>query len=148
MPTKRHGKVKLLLRGNKAKVITRTPFTIQLLYKTPEYTQPVTLGVDAGSKTVGLSATTKKEELYAAELQLRTDVTNNLSTRREFRQARRNRKTRYRQPRFLNRVHRKKKGWLAPSIENKIHTHLKAVADACSMLPISKINVETAAFDI
>jgi len=148
MPTKRHGKVKHLLRENKAKVITRTPFTIQLLYETPEHTQSVALGVDAGSKTIGLSAATEKEELYAAEVQLRTDITKNISTRREFRLARRSRKTRYRQPRFLNRVHRKKKGWLAPSVESKIHTHLKTVADVRAILPISKIIVETAAFDI
>ena len=148
MPTKRHGKVKHLLRENKAKVIKRTPFTIQLLYETPEHTQPVALGIDAGSKTIGMSAATGKEELYAAEIQLRTDITENLSTRREFRRARRNRKTRYRQPRFLNRVHRKKKGWLAPSIESKIHTHLKAAADVCAILPISRITVETASFDL
>ena len=148
MPTKRHGKVKHLLRENKARVITRTPFTIQLLYETPEHTQLITLGVDAGSKTIGLSATAEKEELYAAVAQLRTDITKNLATRREFRRARRNRKKRYRKPRFLNRVHRKKKGWLAPSIESKIHTHLKSVADVCVILPISKIIVETASFDI
>jgi len=148
MPTKRHGRVKHLLRGGKAKVIKRTPFTIQLLYETTGYTQPITLGVDAGSKVIGLSATTDKEELYAAEVQLRTDVVKNLSTRREYRRARRNRKTRYRKARFQNRVGRKKKGWLAPSIEVKIHTHLKVVQDIHKILPITKIIIETAAFDI
>jgi len=148
MPTKRHGRVKHLLRDGKAKVVKRTPFTIQLLYETTGYTQPITLGVDAGSKVIGLSATTDKEELYAAEVQLRTDVVKNLSTRREYRRARRNRKTRYRKARFQNRVGSKKRGWLAPSIEAKIHTHLKVVQDIHKILPIAKIIVETAAFDI
>ena len=58
MPTNRHGKVKHLLKNKKAKVIKRTPFTIQLLYNTTEYRQPIILGVDSGSKTIGLSATT------------------------------------------------------------------------------------------
>jgi len=141
-------RARLLLKQGKAKVITRTPFVIQLTTATGEAKQSIALGVDAGSKKIGLSATTEKEELYAAEVLLRTDITKNLSSRREYRRARRNRKTRYRQPRFLNRVRRKKKGWLAPSIESKIHTHLKAVADIHGLLPVTKTVVETAAFDI
>jgi N6-L-threonylcarbamoyladenine synthase len=141
-------KARMLLRDGKAKVVGRTPFTIQLTYATGETTQPVTLGVDAGSKTIGLSATTEKEELYASELALRTDVVDLLSTRREYRRARRNRKTRYRKPRFNNRVKSKHKGWLAPSIEQKINTHIQAVKQIHAILPISKIVVEVAAFDI
>ena len=64
MPTTRHGKVRHLLKEKKAKVIKRCPFTIQLLYKSTPYTQPITLGVDAGSKHVGLSATTETKVLY------------------------------------------------------------------------------------
>lgn len=59
---------------------------------------------------------------------------------------RRYRKTRYRPTRFNNR--KIPNGWLAPSIRQKIGTHLKAVADVHKILPISKIIVETAAFDI
>ena len=67
MPTKHHGKVRHLLENGKAVCVRRTPFTIRLLYDTPGRTQPVSLGVDAGSKMVGLSACTEKEELFAAE---------------------------------------------------------------------------------
>jgi len=148
MPTNRHGKVKHLLKSGKAKVIKRCPFTIQLTYVTENYTQPVTLGVDAGSKVVGLSATTENKELYASEVALRTDIVDLLSTRRQCRRARRSRSKRYRAPRFNNRVHRKKKGWLAPSIENKIHTHLRAVEAVYKILPISGIVAEVASFDI
>ncbi|MDR1538363.1 MAG: HNH endonuclease, partial [Clostridiales bacterium] len=98
--------------------------------------------------TIGISATTEKEELYAAEAELRTDIVDLLSTRRAFRRARRNRKTRYRKPRFNNRVRSKHKGWLAPSIENKIQTHIKIVSYIHKILPITKIVVEVAAFDI
>ena len=104
MPTERHGKVRRLLKENKAVVVSRCPFVIQLLYETESKIQPVSLGVDAGSKYIGISATTKSKELYASEVVLRTDITELLSTRREMRRARRNRKTRYRQPRFDNRV--------------------------------------------
>ena len=95
-----------------------------------------------------MSATTKTDELYAAEIELRNDIVELLSTRRENRRTRRNRKTRYRQPRFNNRVHSKNKGWLAPSIEHKINTHLKVVDDMFKLLPITNIKVEVASFDI
>lgn len=141
-------KARHLLDGEKAKVVKRTPFTIELLYGSTEYTQPVILGVDAGSKTIGVSASTTKEELFAAEVMPRNDVVENLSTRREFRCARRNRTTRYRKPRFDNRVHSKKKGWLAPSVEVKIQEHITSIKRVCAILPISKVVVETAEFDL
>lgn len=148
MPTERNGKVRRLLKDNKAKVVKRCPFTIQLLYDTTEFTQPITLGIDAGSKTIGISASTEEKELYSAEVVLRNDIVDLLSSRRALRATRRNRKTRYRKPRFNNRVHSKHKGWLAPSIEQKISTHLTVVEKVYKILPISKIIVETAAFDM
>ena len=103
-------KAKLLLKSGKANIIRLESFTIQLKFGSSGYKQPITLGVDAGAKHIGLSASTVKRELYSSKVVLRTDITNLLSTRRELRRARRNRKTRYRKPRFSNRG---KKGWLA-----------------------------------
>ena len=148
MPTENHAKVRVLLKQGKAKVVRRTPFTIQLLYKSTSYIQPITLGVDAGSKHIGLSATTKSKELYVSDVELRNDIVNLLSTRRQNRRARRNRKTRYRKSRFLNRVASKKQGWLAPSIRQKIYTHLNVIDKVHQILPITNIVVETASFDI
>ena len=147
MPTNRHGKVKHLLRSGKAKVVKRTPFTIQLLYDTSEHVQPITLGVDAGSKVVGLSATTEENELFASEVVLRNDIVDLLSTRRQNRRTRRNR-LRYRETKFLNRVKSKNKGWLAPSVQHKVDSHLKVIANVYKILPISSLIIETASFDI
>lgn len=122
MPTENHAKVRVLLRQGKAKVINSCPFTIQLLYSSTNYTQPAILGVDAGSKHIGLSATTEDKELYAADVELRNDIVKLLAERRTNRHSRRSRKTRYRKPRFNNR--RRDKGWLAPSIRHKVNTHL------------------------
>lgn len=141
-------KARVLLKEGKARVIEREPFTIQLLYGSSGYKQKVNLGVDAGSKHIGLSATTKKKELFSAEVKLRTDIVDLLSTRLQYRRSRRNRTTRYRKARFLNRVHSKHKGWLAPSIENKIYCHIKIIEKIHKILPIYKIIVETASFDI
>ena len=148
MPTSNYRKVRLLLKENKAIVVKRTPFTIRLTVRTKTYKQPIILGVDAGSKTIGLSASTQKEEFFAANVKPRNDVVELLSTRKEFRRARRNRTTRYRAPRFNNRVHSKHKGWLAPSVEVKIQEHMTAIKKVCRILPISKVIIETAEFDL
>ena len=142
-------KARTLLRDGKARVVRREPFTIQLLYGSSGYKQDISLGVDAGSKHVGISASTAKKEVYAGQTELRgSDIVKLLSSRRALRRSRRNRKTRYRKPRFLNRVGRKHKGWLAPSIESKISAHLRIVADVHKILPVTKTTVETASFDI
>ncbi|WP_291566684.1 MULTISPECIES: RNA-guided endonuclease IscB, partial [unclassified Clostridium] len=146
MPCK-PSKARKLLKQGKAKVIKREPFTIQLLYGSSGYKQEINLGVDCGSKMIGLSATTKTQELFSAELELRNDIVDLLSTRKQNRRTRRNR-LRYRKARFQNRVRSKNKGWLAPSIENKINTHFNIINKLYKMLPISKIIVETAQFDI
>ena len=146
MPCK-EAKARKLLKENKATIYKKEPFTIQLLFICENQTQDITLGVDAGSKHIGLSATTKEKELYAADVELRNDIVDLLSTRRQNRRTRRNR-LRYRKPRFNNRVHSKKNGWLAPSVKQKIQTHFKVVEDIHKLLPITKIVVETASFDI
>ena len=146
MPTENHAKVRVLLKNKKAKVVKKCPFTIQLAYNSTNYTQEISLGIDAGSKHIGLSATTKDKVLFESDTELRNDIVDLLSTRRQNRRARRNRKTRYRKPRFNNR----KRGdeWLAPSAQNKVDTHLAVVKKVHEILPITKVIVETASFDI
>ena len=82
-------KARRLLKDEKAKIVKRDIFTIQLLYGSSGYKQEITLGVDSGSKTIGLSATTKEKELFAGEYQLRNDISDLLSDRRMYRRARR-----------------------------------------------------------
>ena len=147
MPTTRYGRVRRLLRKEQAVVVDYRPFTIQLNYDTPNGVQEVSLGVDAGTKHVGFSATTKKKVLFEAELLLRSDIAEKLSTRREFRRTRRNRKTRYRKSRFMNRTGCKKPGWVAPSVRQKVDSHIYWISKICKFLPISNITVETAQFD-
>ena len=146
MPTENHAKVRILLKSKKAKVIKTCPFTIQLAYDSTHYTQEITLGVDSGSKHIGLSATTKSKVLFESDVELRNDIVNLLSTRRQNRRARRNRKTRHRKIRFDNR--RRKEGWLAPSIQNKVDSHLTVIRKVHEILPVTKTIVEVASFDI
>lgn len=139
-------KARILLKQGKARVVQRTPFVIQLLYGSSGYKQPVILGVRLGYSRIGLSAVIEKKEVYASKVELRSDIVKLIAERRQYRRFRRYRKTRYRKPRFLNR--RKPDGWLPPSIQHKLDSHIKAVELVKKILPITEINVQVASFDI
>lgn len=145
MPSERGGRIGYLLRHGKAHVVSRVPFVVQLDYDSTTYTQDVNLGIDAGSKHIGVSASSEKKELFAAQVELRSDIVKLLSTRRELRRTRRNRKTRYRKVRFDNR--KKKDGWIAPSVEQKVDSHLKVIRLAHKLIPITKTTIEVGQFD-
>ena len=105
----------------------------------------MTLGIDAGSKHIGASATTERQEVFSACVEQRSDVKKNIQARRELRRSRRTRKLRHRQARFLNR--KRKAGWIPPSARQKVQTHLSLVNLACSLLPVTKVVVEVGQFD-
>ncbi|MHA2231047.1 MAG: RNA-guided endonuclease IscB, partial [Candidatus Hodarchaeales archaeon] len=144
MPTTPQKARKILNKGQ-AKVIHRSPFTIQLQYATGEATQPITLGIDAGYGKIGFAALTAKQELIAGEVHLRKDIPAKLTARRQYRRTRRSNKTRYRPRRFNNRG--RPKGWLAPSMQHKLESHERLIAKLQQWLPISTIVVEVATFD-
>lgn len=146
MPCK-EAKARKLLKQNKAKIVKYEPFTIQLLIDCENQIQDINLGIDAGSKHIGVSATAEQQVLYEADIELRNDIVDKLSSRREARRTRRSR-LRYRPARFNNRIKSKHKGWLAPSIEQKINTHIQVIKHLYEILPITKLIVETAQFDI
>lgn len=146
MPCK-EAKARKLLKQNKARIAKHEPFTIQLLFDCENQIQDINLGIDAGSKHIGISATTEKQVLYEADVELRNDIVDKLSSRHEVRRTRRNR-LRYRPARFDNRVKSKHKGWLAPSIEQKINTHIQVIKHLYEILPITNLIVETAQFDV
>ena len=139
-------KARLLLKEGKAKVVKMVPFTLQLLYGSSGYKQEVSLGIDAGTQHIGVSATTEKGVLFEAEVQPRTAIQALLATRSQFRRARRSRKTRYRRCRFRNR--KKRSGWLAPSVQHKMEAHLKTIRWVHSLLPVHHTTIEVAQFDI
>jgi hypothetical protein len=139
-------KARVLLKAGKAKVVKMVPFTLQLLYGSSGYKQEVSVGIDAGRKHIGVSATTEQAVLFEAEVQPRTDIAELLATRRQFRRARRSRKTRYRASRFLHR--KKPDGWLAASRQHTIDGHLKTIRLVHKILPVSRTTIEVAQFDI
>ncbi len=139
-------KARVLLKAGKAQVVKMVPFTLQLLYGSSGYKQEVSLGIDAGTQHIGVSATTEHAVLFEAEVKPRTDIQELVATRSQFRRARRSRKTRYRQARFLNR--KRPEGWLAPSVAHKVAAHLKTIRMVQTILPVRKITIEVAQFDL
>lgn len=148
MPTTRHGKVKHLLKDGKAKVVKRCPFTIKLLYETPNCTQDLTLGVDTGSGAIGTAVSTDDGEIvYMSEVVVRNDITDKMTQRAKYRRNRRSRKTRYRKARWLNRKNSIKKDRFSPTMVSKLHSHVKEIEYIKSILPITTMFFETGTFD-
>ena len=148
MPTKRLGKVYRLLKTKKAYIVSYEPFTIQLDYEPDTHIiQPMTLGVDSGAIHSGYSVANERREYYSSEVIARDNISYRLSDRHMYRRNRRSRKTRYRKPRFNNRKN-KKKGWLPPSLEQKVAVQLNEIDHLHRHFPIETIIVEVAGFDI
>ena len=148
MPTSRFGKVRRMLRDKKAKVVKSCPFTIRLLYEPKtRIVQGIVLGVDAGSKHVGVACIGNDKVLYQAQVELRDDIKKKIDSRRMYRRSRRNRKTRYRKPRFLNRRNSIRKDRYCPTIVSKFHGHEREIEFCEKILPIKYLVLETGKFD-
>ena len=148
MPTTRLGKVYRLLKTQKAHIVSYEPFTIQLDYEPDTHIiQPMTLGVDSGAIHSGYSVANEQREFYSSEVIARDNISYRISDRRMYRQNRRYRKTRYRKPRFNNRKN-KKKGWLPPSLEQKVAVQLNEIDHLHRHFPIETIIGEVAEFNI
>jgi len=139
-------KARILIETEKAIVVQRLPFMIQLKYQSGESKQEIVLGVDGG-RTIGFSLRTEKQELIRLEVETRNNVSQLIQERRMYRIGRRN-KLWYRKPRFLNRTKSKKKGWLPPSIKHKMDAHSNFIIKLKQMYPITKIIFEVSNFDI
>ena len=143
-----HVIARLLLKQHKAKVKRKAPFTIQLNYETTNYTQPLTLGMDTGSGEIGVSVSDDKGNiLYLSEVTVRNDITKKMTERAKYRRSRRNRKTRYRKARWLNRKNSIKNDRFSPTMISKLNSHIKEIEFVKSILPISTIVLETGTFD-
>ncbi|MDD3049468.1 MAG: RNA-guided endonuclease IscB [Bacilli bacterium] len=139
---------RLLLKQGKAKVVRRTPFTIKLLYGSSGYKQPLTHGVDTGSDKIGSAVVNDKEEVvYMSEITIRNDIVDKMKQRNKYRRNRRNRKTRYRKVRWANRKNSIKKDRFSPTMISKFNSHFKEINFVKSILPITKLIIETANFD-
>lgn len=136
-----------LLRDRKAAVYRRFPFTIILKRAVVNpVVEPITVKVDPGSKTTGIALVQGDRVVFAAELEHRGQaIMDALGSRGAIRRGRRQRKTRYRQPRFLNRT--RPKGWLAPSLKSRVDNLQTWLVRFLNLCNVQSISMELVRFD-
>jgi hypothetical protein len=78
---------------------------------------------------------------------VRNDIAQTMKERATSRRNRRQRKTRYRPARWLNRRNAIKTGRFSPTMTSKIEAHLREIRFVQSLLPISSMVLETGTFD-
>ncbi len=139
-------KARKLLKENKAKIISYEPFIIQLLYATGETKQPVSIGIDLGTKHIGLAIQSENKVIAKGEIELRDDVKSLIETRKIYRRSRRSRKTRYRKPRFDNR--KRPDNWLPPSIQSRLDNTFMWIDKYMELLPDPTLTIEVGKFDV
>lgn len=139
-----------LLKAGRAAVFRRYPFTIVLPNRTAEGSavHPHRIKIDPGSKTTGIAVVQEPTARVTTAVEIihrGGAIRDALLTRRALRRGRRNRKTRYRQPKFLNRT--RKEGWLPPSLESRIANIMTLVFRIRKFCPITAISQELVRFD-
>ena len=141
------GMARSLLKAGKASVFRRYPFTIILKKSTFEEPMGLQLKIDPGSKQTGFALLTQSEEVILAMVLIHRgqQIKNVMLRRRTIRQGRRNRKTRYRKPRFFNR--KRKNGWLPPSLMHRVLTVETWVNKLCQYAPVTSLAMELVKFD-
>ncbi|MGF1490506.1 MAG: RNA-guided endonuclease IscB [Prochloraceae cyanobacterium] len=140
------GTARRLLSSGKAAVYRQYPFTIILKKEVQENVDTCQLKLDPGSITTGIALLKGSKLIWAAELTHRgQQIKDSLESRRSLRRGRRGRKTRYRQPRFLNIT--RVKGWVAPSLEHRVLTTMTWVKRFIKLCPINSIAMELVRFD-
>ncbi|MEG4629925.1 RNA-guided endonuclease IscB [Microcoleus sp. AR_TQ3_B6] len=140
-----------LLKKGRAKVFKRYPFTIVLQDRVREnsVTHCHRIKIDPGSKATGIAVVQEQTGRVTNALEIShrgQQIKDSLESRSSLRRGRRNRKTRYRKPRFLNRT--RKAGWLPPSLESRItniETWVRRIRNVC---PVTGLTQELVRFDL
>ena len=178
MPTTRFGHVRILLKQNKARVVSNKPFTIQLLYDGEFETQDVILGIDCGRTNIGAAAIDGEGEcLFLADVITRNkEIPNLMKKRAAFRRKHRDmgrrdvrqrraksngtvvqegqierclpqceeaiicNDIRNKKARFCNRT--RPAGWLTPTANQLLQSHISVINYAKKILPVSKVVIE------
>ena len=144
-----HAKARILLKNRLAVVHKIYPFTIRLKDNScVNNDRAYTVKIDPGSRTTGIAITDDKNAVVMlAEIEHRGHVIKkSLDSRRAVRNSRRQRKTRYREARFLNRT--KPQGWLAPSIRSRADNVINFIRKYKKLLNVTKVEIERVSFDV
>ena len=143
-----HAKARILLKNRLAVVHKIYPFTIRLKDNScVGRNKAYTVKIDPGSRTTGVAIVDDKNSVVMlAEIEHRGHIVKKkLSSRKAVRRNRRNRKTRYRESRFLNRT--RPEGWLAPSVKSRADNVINFIKKYKKLINIDKVMIENVSFD-
>ena len=143
-----HAKARILLKNRLAVVHKVYPFTIRLRDNScVSNDKTYTVKIDPGSKHTGIAIIDDKDTVVMlAEIEHRGHIIKrDMNSRRVVRNSRRQRKTRYRESRFLNRT--KPKGWIAPSVKSIADNVINFIKKYKKLLNITKVMIENVSFD-
>lgn len=144
-----NAEARILIKKKLAVIHKVYPFTIRLRDNScVGNDRSYTVKIDPGSKHTGVAITDDKDSVVMlAEIEHRGHIIKkNLDSRRAVRNSRRQRKTRYRPARFLNRT--KPKGWLAPSVKSRADNVINFIKKYKKLLNINKVMIENVSFDV
>lgn len=139
---------RMLLFKKQAVIHKRFPFTIRLKNDNAVLKDKVyTVKIDPGSRHTGVAIVDDKDSVVMlAEIEHRGHIVKKkMDSRRMIRRKRRNRKTRYRESRFLNRT--RPQGWLASSVKSRADNVINFIKKYKKFLNITKIMIENVSFD-
>ena len=149
MPTSTY-RARRLLKGGRAVIYKYRPyFTIMLVDRAEGEVQDIEYKSDTGSKHVGISACTEKQELLSEQRDLPDREPEHHKEQQRNRRGRRNRK-RYRKPKFDNRKKKPQEGhekWLAPTNLHKLEIQVDLFKDFCQVVPVTSAYFEMGKFD-
>jgi 5-methylcytosine-specific restriction endonuclease McrA len=146
----RMARARILLKQGRAAVFRMSPFTIILKDRgdVPAGHEH-RIKVDPGSKVTGIAVVQEEtgRVVAAVEIEHRGQaIKASLKDRSALRRGRRQRKTRYRKPRFDNRTRRE--GWLPPSLDSRVAHVLTWVGRLLRLCPITAASQELVRFDL
>ena len=144
-----NAEARILLKNKQAVVHKVYPFTIRLKDNScGSKGSAYTVKLDLGSKHTGIAILDDNNQVVMlAELEHRGHIIKrNLDKRRAVRCSRRQRNTRYRPARFLNRT--RPEGWLAPSVKSRADNVINFIKKYKKLININKAMIENVSFDV
>ena len=144
-----NAEARILIKKKLAVIHKVYPFTIRLRDNScVSKDRAYIVKLDPGSRTTGVAIVDNKDlVVMLAEIEHRGHIIKkNLDNRRAIRNSRRQRKTRYRPAKFLNRT--RPEGWLAPSIKSRADNVINFIRKYKKLININKVMIEHVSFDV
>jgi 5-methylcytosine-specific restriction endonuclease McrA len=142
-----------LLKDGKAAIWRKYPFTIILKeQKETDDTQQqeYRLKIDRGSRHTGLAILQDNKVIWMAQIEHRTDISERLTKRSNYRRRRRSNNLRYRRCKYkpgITYESKRDKGWVPPSLQSGVDNIESWINKLKSLCPLTDLSYENVKFD-